>query len=248
MSTGADRELARISSAYKRYEASPDRQAAWDPANPGNQAMSDELDDALVAVLERAGATPRGPGHVLDVGCGRGRLLGALLARGATPDRLHGVDLLAGRVADARARLPAVDVRQGDGRVLPFPDGSMAAVVMCTVLSSVPHDAIRNGIVAQSLRVLAPGGVLAVYDLRVRSVRNPALRPVARADLTALAPGCTVCARSITLAPPIARRLGRATSRLYPALAGVPALRTHVLVEVRAPEARSTPRTGPPPR
>jgi SAM-dependent methyltransferase len=233
MSTRADPELARVTEVYRRYEASADRQAAWDPANRGNQAMADELDDALVAVLERAGAAPHGPGHVLDLGCGRGRLLAALLARGAPPERLHGVDLLAARVADARARLPGVDVREGDGRSLPFADRSVCAVVMCTVLSSVPDGAVRAAIVAEALRVLEPGGVLAVYDLRVRSVRNRAVQPIGPAALAALAPGCRVRARSITLAPPLARRLGALTAALYPVLARVPALRTHVLAEVR---------------
>lgn len=239
MSTGTDPELARIAAVYRSYDESAGRQAAWDPANAGNRAMAAELDEALVDVLDRAGAAPLGIGPVLDVGCGRGRLLGALLARGAPPGRLHGVDLLADRVADARVRYPGVDVRQGDGRVLPFGDRSMAAVVMCTVLSSVPDPAVRAGIVAEALRVLAPGGVLAVYDLRIRSVRNRAVRPVRPATLAALAPGCEVRARSITLAPPIARRLGRATGRLYPALAGVPGLRTHVLAEVREPVRRA---------
>jgi SAM-dependent methyltransferase len=238
MSVGADPELARIAAVYRGYEESADRQAAWDPANRGNRAMVAELDEALVAVLERAGAGPRGTGHVLDLGCGRGRLLGALLARGAAPGRLHGVDLLADRVADARVRLPGVDIRQGDGRVLPLPDRTMAAVVMCTVLSSVPGAAMRAAIVGEALRVLVPGGVLVVYDLRVRSVRNRAVRPVGPATLAALAPACEVRARSITLAPPIARRLGRATGRLYPALAAVPALRTHVLAEVRPSPGR----------
>jgi SAM-dependent methyltransferase len=234
MSMPTDPEAARIAAVYRCYEESADRQAAWDPANPGNRAMAAELDEALVAVLDRAGAAPRGTGHVLDLGCGRGRLLRALLAHGAPPDRLHGVDLLADRVEDARARLPGVDVRHGDGRVLPFGDQSMAAVVMCTVLSSVPEAAVRAALVAEALRVLVPGGVLAVYDLRIRSVRNGAVRPVGPAALAALAPECEIRSRSITLAPPIARRLGRATGRLYPALASVPVLRTHVLAELSA--------------
>jgi len=39
---------------------------------------------------------------------------------------------------------------------------------------------------------------------------------------------------ALTLLPAVARRLGQLTPRLYPALAGCPALRTHRLSSFRA--------------
>ena len=50
-----------------------------------------------------------------------------------------------------------------------------------------------------------------------------------RRELIRLFPGCGMRARSLTLLPPLTRRLGRWTEALYPILARVPFLRTHNL-------------------
>lgn len=69
------------------------------------------------------GALEQGP--VLELGCGRGRLLGAL---GATGMRVVGVDRSPQMARQAR-RASGCPVVLGDGRMLPFPDGAFGSVV-----------------------------------------------------------------------------------------------------------------------
>ena len=86
---------------------------------------------------------------------------------------------------------------------------------------------------AEAKQVLQPGGLLLIYEPRVinpfnrhspaRGRRARRRRPRAREQL------------SLTLLPPLARRLGARTEARYERLARVPQLRTHRLIYFRAP-------------
>jgi ubiquinone/menaquinone biosynthesis C-methylase UbiE len=187
----------------------------WSAANPGNQAIRRELVATVLALFPGALA----PGaRLLDAGCGSGWWLRELAARGATA--LHGIDLDPDRVRAARDTMPSADVRTGDVRALPYADGSFDGVFLFTVLSSLPATAAA---VREALRVLSPGGRLVIWEPRVPTP-NRATRLVTRAELRAVA-GTPAAEATLTLLPPLARRLGR----LYAPLARVPLLRTHRL-------------------
>ncbi len=66
--------------------------------------------------------------RVLDVGCGPGALI-AELAERLGPAAVSAVDPSAPFVEAARARHPAVDVRQASAEHLPFPDGMFDAAL-----------------------------------------------------------------------------------------------------------------------
>jgi hypothetical protein len=83
-------------------------------------------------------------------------------------------------------------------------------------------------------RVLRPGGVLLLYEPWLPNPLNRRVRRVRHQDLEAAGVRPRT-ERPITLLPPLARRLGRRTSMLYPRLAGVRALRSHRLVAFRRP-------------
>jgi SAM-dependent methyltransferase len=112
---------------------------------------------------------PVRPGdRVLDLGCGAGRHAFELYRRGADvvafdQDRaeLLGVaEIFAGMKqavqvpADARAR-----VVEGDALVLPFHDGEFDRIIAAEVLEHIPDD---GRAIAELVRVLRPGGTLAV--------------------------------------------------------------------------------------
>ncbi|WP_433362436.1 methyltransferase domain-containing protein [Actinoplanes sp. CA-142083] len=89
---------------------------------------------------------------VVDVGCGAGRAVAELAARGA---RAVGVDPDPVMIRAAQERFPAIDVREGDALSLPLADGEAhgyRADKVFHVLPS-PSDAL-----AEARRVLAPGG------------------------------------------------------------------------------------------
>jgi ubiquinone/menaquinone biosynthesis C-methylase UbiE len=234
--TTLEGEQSRIRSLSRAYAGSPRRRRAWDPDRRGNRRILTELYDTLAQVLRAAGAFPAEGRNLLDVGCGTGPLLEALMQRGAPPASLHGVDLVEDVVATAERRLPGADLRVADARALPYPSRSMDAVVMSTVLSSIldPRNRLRVG--TEARRVLRPHGCVVVYDFRVPSPGNRHVRPMTTAALRRAFPDCTIQARSLTVLPQLARSLGQTAEVMYPLLAAVPLLRTHLLSVIRPRE------------
>jgi SAM-dependent methyltransferase len=93
---------------------------------------------------------------VLEVGCGTGRLAAALAERGA---RVWGVDPSAEMLARARTLAGrTVGFKQGRAEALPFKDGWFERVVLRLVV----HLVDRPRALAETARVLAPGGRAAI--------------------------------------------------------------------------------------
>src|SRR5262245_60699596 len=97
----------------------------------------------------------------IDVGCGNGAFTELLMQRCA-PSEILGIDPSEGQLAYARQRpgTRGAEFRQGNAMALPFPDGKFDAAVMALVLVFVPEPA--KG-VAEMVRVVAPGGMMAAY-------------------------------------------------------------------------------------
>jgi SAM-dependent methyltransferase len=221
----ADTERDRIRRVYSAYDRDPRVQARRDPRNRANVLIERER----VAVLDRqlAGISSLhlGDADILDVGCGSGDELLRLLASGADAARCHGVDLLPDRVALARERLPAVDLREGDARALPFAGATMDLVVLKVVLSSVLDRGISASIAGEVDRVLRPGGVVLWYDNRYSNPFNRQVRRISRRELARLFAGYDVRLRTATVVPPLIRRLGPAADPIYGALRRLQPLR-----------------------
>lgn len=97
----------------------------------------------------------------IDVGCGNGAFTERLVERCA-PSEIHGIDPSDAQLSFARTR-PAAKVaqfRQGDAMALPFADNSFDAAVMALVLFFVP-DPVKG--LSEMIRVVKPGGLIAVY-------------------------------------------------------------------------------------
>lgn len=107
-------------------------------------------------------AAPRAGELVLDVGCGTGSLA-AMLADRAPGARIAGVDADPEMLARARAKRPDVDWREGRAESLPFADGSVDLVVSSLFFHHLPP-AGKRAVAAEILRVLRPGGRLAIAD------------------------------------------------------------------------------------
>jgi SAM-dependent methyltransferase len=196
----------------------------WRADNPGNIAIRGEVAAAMLPLVP-------GDGELLDAGCGTGWWLERLLAAGVAPERLHGLELDPGRVAAARVRAPGSTVVEGDLRALPYADGRFAGVFLLTVLSSTEDP---RSAAAEAWRVLAPGGVLVVWEPRVPNPLNRRTRVVDRTLLREVT-GAEADGRTLTLVPALARRLGPLTAAWYPRLAALPPLRTHRLASLKRP-------------
>ncbi|MEV5716574.1 methyltransferase domain-containing protein [Amycolatopsis mediterranei] len=114
--------------------------------------LLDALDDRPQAVELRERTYSALGGVVLDVGCGSGRAVGELAARGV---RAIGVDADPAMIETAVARWPAGEFQVADATALPLDDGSVTGYRADKVLHVLPDPARA---VAEARRVLAPGG------------------------------------------------------------------------------------------
>ncbi len=220
-------EVERIKRTYQGY-AESGKFATWSTSNAGNIYAYRERQAALSTLLYTYGFMPLTHRHILDVGCGMGGILANFVQWGADPDHLVGIDLLEERIALAKKRHPNLRFELANAERLQFEDQSFDLVLYFTVFSSILDDAMAYNVAAEGARMLKSGGAVIWYDFRYPSY-NQNTRPMRRQDIQRLFPGFTLHLRSITLAPPISRRLGRLTNLLYPSLTVIPLLRTHYL-------------------
>lgn len=102
---------------------------------------------------------------VLDCGCGYGRLLAQLVDNGSAG--AVGSDYSASMLARCGAEQPRLTRRlvQADSRALPFRDESFDAVLLFTLLTSMPRDCDQRDLLQEARRVLRPGGLIYISDL-----------------------------------------------------------------------------------
>ncbi|HEY2017832.1 MAG TPA: class I SAM-dependent methyltransferase [Bryobacteraceae bacterium] len=100
---------------------------------------------------------------VLEVGPGYGMATDVLRQ---TSPRVTTVEIDRRLAALLASRLSAtnVNVIQGDGTALPFPDEVFSGAVCFTMLHHVPSAALQDRLLAEVRRVLRPGGVFAGTD------------------------------------------------------------------------------------
>lgn len=174
--------------------------------------------------------------RAFEVGCGSGGNLLELLRFGFLPQHLGAVELLPERLAAARQLLPAsIELHAGDACALQLPLASQDLVLASTVFSSLLDDDFQQRLAEQMWRWVAPGGGVLWYDFAFDNPSNPDVRGVPLRRVRALFPRGQHRACSLTLAPPLARRVCRVHPALYTVFNAMPLLRTHRLVWIQKP-------------
>jgi len=226
----ATAEEARIRAAYAR------RGGAWryDWGNPAYVFMMHDLERRVLAALRRSGLWPLGGKRILDVGCGTGYWMQRLIAWGAQPDHVAGIDLLRDRVCRAVRLCPQhIGLFCGSAGALPFRSAPFDLVLQFQVLTSILDPDLRRCVADEMVRVLAPEGAILWYDFNVPNPRNPDVRPVKAAEIRRLFPKCSMELERVTLAAPVTRIVAPLSWTLCALLNLVPPLRTYYLGVIR---------------
>ena len=117
---------------------------------------SGELD--LDKILAQQGVAIKPTDHVVEIGCGAGRMTRAIAARAG---RVSAIDVAPKMLEIARAQnaeLSNVDWMLGDGTTLAeVPDASADACFSFVVLQHIPDTEVTFGYVREMSRVLKPG-------------------------------------------------------------------------------------------
>ena len=239
-------EIERIREEYRARDASGRASAVYSFSNPGYVFHTQDVEWQLLSALRTAGVNLDGC-RVLEVGAGFGQIVHRLKEFGAR--EAVGIDLMEGRVEEARRRYPDLEMHAGDASAMPFEDGSFDLVTQFTCLSSILDAGVRRAVAADMWRVTAPGGTVLSYDMRptprLVQVAGRVLRrgrPVVDGTPTvALSPdevasffpgGEVLLSRAVTLNFELAGLAAR--SRLLAlGLGALPFMRTHALVLVR---------------
>ena len=225
-------EIERIRAEYRRREREIPT-GFYDLSQPAPGFAYTRLLPVVMEAPGRAGKLPLARRALADVGCGDGMWLGQFVRWGADPAALRGIDLIETRIGAAGGRVPEASLVCGDARSLPWSDASFDVVTQFMVFSSILRASVKRRIADEMLRVLKPDGVILWYDSRRSNPRNPNTRALGAAEIGRLFPECDVRLRSVTLAPPLARRvvpLSRASGVL---LESIPLLRTHFFGVIR---------------
>ena len=141
--------------AFNAFEA-----AGWEKQAAGYEDFFGQITTRLADPLLDA-AEIRAGERVLDVATGPGFVAASAAERGAVT---VGLDNSEAMLSLARRGHPEIEFRRGDVEALPFPDGSFDAVVGNFIML---HLGRPEQAVAEFVRVLAPGGRLAltVWDV-----------------------------------------------------------------------------------
>jgi ubiquinone/menaquinone biosynthesis C-methylase UbiE len=126
----------------------------------GKQA---EYDRKIVSVLELSGVS-----RVLDLGCGTGVLTRTIANKVKTGGEAVGIDAAARMIQVARKKRATDNCRFEvmAAESLSFDDASFDAVVSSLFFHHVPLD-LKEKALAESFRVLRPGGRLVIADMHI---------------------------------------------------------------------------------
>lgn len=230
-------ELDRIRTEYNRRDGGGDKKT-YDPLSPAYIYVRQEIERHL-AVLLRKHVSKSGTSEglagmkLLDVGAGSGAFLEMFAQLGFKRRDIFGVDLMPGRLFDARENFTAENIACCDAAFLPFAESSFDVVSQFTVFSSVLSDEMKRRIASEMTRVTKPGGHVVWYDMIVTNPMNKNLRGIGYREIERLFGTRPTAVKRIVLNPWILRPLLKASRTLCDCLAFFGLLNSFYLVLAR---------------
>lgn len=220
---GEDRD--KINDVFRKRAGLADR---YSPDNRGNQFNYQWLHRKILAHLQSRFESLADI-RLLDLGAGELFWTEDMIRMGLTTTNCLGSDLLFWRLAEGRKKGRQVNAVTSSAAALPFTSSSFDLVSQLTMMTSVPDPALKPMIADEMKRVLRPGGYILWYDFRYNNPFNRHTQAIGRAEIGRLFGEWPIHCETITLLPPMARKIGPVFYPLLKFAATLPILRTHYL-------------------
>jgi ubiquinone/menaquinone biosynthesis C-methylase UbiE len=202
--------------------------------NIANLMALQQRERVLGSMLAKDGLSDLSGREILDVGCGAGTGFFRLMAWGASPRSLHGIDIQRELVQAARGVHPELEVVEGNAAELPWSDDRFDMITQFTAFTSIADATTRKRAAMEMDRVSRPGGYILWYDFWVNP-RNRATHPIGVGEIRALFPNYRTRIRRTTLAPPLARVIAPRAPMIALMLQELWFLQTHLLAVMIKP-------------
>lgn len=165
---------------------------------------------------------------VLEIGAGHGDNYSMLKQFGFKPENIHLNELLPDRANAIRQKYPECKLFEGNALNIEFNE-QYDCVFQSTVFTSILEAEIRIKLADKMWSMLKSGGIILWYDFIYNNPSNKDVRKVSVKEVKALFPKANeMKVVSLTLAPPIGRKVGR-----FYKLFNLPFLRSHVLIALK---------------
>ncbi|MEO8396684.1 MAG: class I SAM-dependent methyltransferase [Chloroflexota bacterium] len=227
-----DNDIQRVRDEYADRRKRRTESDVYSPFNPAHLFLVQQRQRRVLETLRRANFQAIDEKRILEVGCGRGRILLEYVDFGAYPPRLHGIDLLERRLQVLHRLLPNAPIACADGQTLPYRAASFDLVMQYTAFSSVLDDRVKQNMALEMLRVVKPNGLILWYDFWTNP-RSAQTKGIPSDEIRRLFPNCAIEFQKITLAPPITRRLVKFSWLVCAAAEKLRLLNTHYLAVIR---------------
>lgn len=222
-------EIDRIQKVYQHYNDTDIPKKRWDMKNPGNIKIESERATAILQLFKKNDFLPLHNLKILDIGCGVGKNLANFLNWGANPNNLFGVDLLQDRIDLAKKNLREINFFHMNAEELEFKDEYFDLIIVFTVYSSILEKQMLLNVTSQINRVLKKNGAVLWYDFRYDNPRNSNVRGVSLKQIKNYFVNYEYNIQSISVYPPLVRKLGSINYLIYPLINRIYFLRTHYL-------------------
>jgi SAM-dependent methyltransferase len=206
--------------------------------NPADEVMFDSRISQYEDLFSTLGLVPLGERRLFDAGCANGKWLEICCSRwGARQTHCVGSDKREEPWRDWRRANPETEITfvLKSMHEIDFVPRSFDIVHQSMMLSSIVDPDTRTQTAGVLWSLLRPGGILISYDFWLNPL-NPNTVGIHYPELRRLFPeGRIVYARSLTLAPPLSRRLNKLPMEALLVLEKLRFMNTHHLVAIERP-------------
>lgn len=225
-------EIIRVKKYYsQRIEEHKGHLSNW--LIPGPLYMMQRKEQETLKLLKKLGISEFSEKSLLEVGCGNGSWISRWTNLGIPLSSLYGIDIMEQYVETSKTltSFPS-NMKVSSVTDLSFTDEFFDIISQSTVFTSILDPQARKEAATELLRVLKKGGSIFWYDFRYPSP-NPNVRKIDKKELMDLFPNCEIHLTSLTLLPPLVRKLAPFSFTLCRLLEKIPFLRSHYLAIIK---------------